>query len=115
MKKIKQIKRNIKFAWQRLTRDYDDSISWDLGFESIKHMRNGLKLYLRDAPKVVDLEYHKIEYLGHEFSLLTWLKVFLDICNDLVDSYYDFDDQKCITLLEQYMICYKKLMFYLWW
>lgn len=138
MKKNKKNKRNIinkiiprkaryawretKHAWQRLTKGYDKSLSWDLGYSSIEQMKIGLDYYLQDAPKIIDLSYHKIEYRGTTYTLEQLLKIFQQIATYIYLNYYDYTwstDTKYKKIFEDnlaaYMELYNLLLFYLWW
>ena len=120
--KIRCKLRDIKYAWQRLTKGYDRSLSWDLGYNSIKQMKIGLDYYLQDAPKIVDLSYHKIKYRGKEYTLEQLLKIFQQITDYVYFNYYDYTwstDNKYKKIFEDnlaaYMELYNLLLFYLWW
>lgn len=114
--------RSIKHAWQRLTKGYDRSLSWDLGYSSIEQMKIGLDYFLEDAPKIIDLSYHKIEYRGKIYDLYTLLKIFHNITNYIYNNYYDYawsTDKEFNKIfkdnLASYMELYNILLFYLWW
>lgn len=122
IKKIKILIRDIRGAWKRATKRYDDSLSWELGYYSIEQMKYGLDYFLKDAPKIVDLTYHHITYRDKEYTLEELLKLFQQI-TDYV--YHNFDEVRWTSdknfekiffeNLDAYYELHKLLLFYLWW
>ena len=56
---------------------------WSLDIAFYKWLREHLTVYLRDAGKMVDLEYHKFEVDGAEYSQLEIIKAMLTILDSI--------------------------------
>ena len=121
-KKKHILPQSVRYALQRVIKGYDSSLSWNLGYNSIKQMKIGLEQLINEGGQIVDFTFHKISYRGQVYSLLDLLKVFLNVTTYICDNYYEYmwsnDDEfqtKFINNLSAYMELYSILLFYLWW
>ena len=66
---------------------------WDLDWTFIKWLNEHLKVYKKDASKIVDLEYHKFNYKGEELTQLEVINRLIQITNYLIDDYNVWEDE----------------------
>ena len=64
---------------------------WDLDYAFTKWLNEHLKVYKKDAIKIVDLEYHKFTYNDEELTQLEIIDKLIHITNFLLnDSVFSF-------------------------
>lgn len=105
----------IKNRWVRKKGVFDSELTWDLGYYSLEFMRDGLQKYLEVAPKIIDLEYHKIKYKNKIYTQKELMEIMYEKCRILCDKWYDYSDDELYKTLDEYMTLYKKLIGYMWW
>jgi len=93
---------------------------WSLDHSLILWLNEHLKVYLEDAGKMVDLEFHKIKYGRKTYTQKELIERLIVITNILSDenAYYGYDEHMKDTIVsltnEMYDIL-KVVHFYLWW
>jgi hypothetical protein len=108
------IKRNIKYWWQRRTRGWSDDECWSIDYQFIVWLNTRLKVYLRDAPKVVNLEYHKFNYKGKEHTQLDLIIRLINITDKLKQSYWEYNEGQ-IEEINEVLDVFKLIFSTLWW
>ena len=110
--------RDVKYWFQRRTRGWSDDETWCIDYYFLKWLKKHLKAYLKDAGKVVDLEFHKFEYKGKECSLSYLVARMIYLCNNLLNQYdyWSFDDQIMVEETKNELLdIFKLTFFYLGW
>lgn len=88
---------------------------WNIDYSFILWLHEHLTKYLEDASKVVDLEYHKIDYKGNTYTQLEIINKILEITTKLKDedAYYGIEDVG--KQVNEMLDLFKTAYFYLWW
>ena len=87
---------------------------WNLDYELVKWLNEHLKVYLEDASKIVDLEFHKFKYKRKDYTKKELIKKLISMTDRLLDDdikYFDFAEE---LKNEMYDIL-KLIHFSLWW
>lgn len=87
---------------------------WNLNYSFIVWLNKRLKVYIKDASKVVDFNFHTYKYRGAIYSQAQVLDKMLNLTNHLKETYWDVDPQSLAEtreLLELFMISFNDL----WW
>lgn len=90
MKKFR-VKRSLKLWFQRRTRGWSDDECWDLRYSFLVWLREHLKVYMRDAKNRVDLEYHKYNYKGKEYTQLELINKLIELSDTCLYIYGDLE------------------------
>ena len=114
MRKIRFLLRRIKFWFQRRIRGYDDSLAWNINYEFILWLKKALILYLKQAPRIVDIEYHKFEFEGKTKTQKEMIIDLLCECIYLEKHYYDHTEEED-KHIQRMLKIFKELYYYLWW
>ena len=89
---------------------------WNLNYEFIVWLKQHLPVYVEEAGEIVDLEYHKFNYKGKEYTQLQLINRMIELVNYLTgnERYFDFDQvpvEKTEELLEIFTLTFPSL----WW
>ena len=108
--------RKIKYWWQRRTRGWDDSGTWNLDYEFMLWLNSRFKKYLEQADKIVDLDYYKFTYKGVEYTQ----KQLISKIIELTDKYKeikaeDWLDERTIDMVNITLDLFRLLYWYMWW
>ena len=114
MIRIRSKFRQIKYWFQRRIRGYDDSLAWNINYEFIIWLKKALILYLKQAPRVIDIEYHKFEFEGKTLTQKEMMINLLWECIYLEKHYYDYEDE-VEKHTERLLTIFKEVYHYLWW
>ena len=89
---------------------------WNLDYELVKWLNEHLKVYRKEAIKVVNLEFYKFEYKKKEYTQLEILDRLIDITNTLLETdYFDCDVNKTNKLKNEMYDLLKEIHWQLWW
>jgi len=89
---------------------------WNLNYEFIVWLKEHLSVYVKEASKMVDLEYHKFNHRGEEYTQLQLINKMIELADYLVEDerYFDWDpvpQEKVEELLEIFKLTFPSL----WW
>ena len=115
MKKIRKIKRNIKFWWQRRTRGWDDSDCWNLNYQFVKWFHQHLLVYKEQASKMVDLEYHKFNYNGYEYTQLQLINKLIVLTAEYMEDEAEDNWNDLNSIKNEILDIFKLIFWTLWW
>lgn len=118
MKKMRTIKRDVKFWFQRRIRGWSDDETWNLDYEFIKWVNSRFKKYKEKASKIVDLEYHKFTYKRKTYTQLELIDKVIDISNAVVneDEWFlnkSFEEKDQIK--NEIFNIFKLIFWEMWW
>ena len=89
---------------------------WNLDYELVKWLNEHLKVYKKEAIKVVNLEYYKFEYKRKEYTQLEILNRLIEITDVLLETdYFDCDISKTNGLKNEMYDLLKEVHWQLWW
>lgn len=89
---------------------------WSLDYSLVVWLNEHLKIYLKEADKIIDLDYYKFDYDNDTYTLKDVIERLIDITDYLKDHYYDWDNLKVLqSNIEQMYDLMKMIHFYLWW
>lgn len=89
---------------------------WNLDYTLVLWLNEHLKIYLKDADKIIDLDYYKFDYDNDTYTFKDIIERLIDITDYLKDHYYDWDNLKVLqSNIEQMYDLMKMIHFYLWW
>lgn len=86
---------------------------WSLDGTFIRWLNEHLKVYLRDADKVVDLDYHKFNYKGKECTQKELIIYLIRITDDLIPM--DNWDEEYGDLCNEMLDIWKLIFPAMWW
>ena len=89
---------------------------WNLNYSFIVWLKEHLPIYVKEASKMVDLEYHKFNFRGEEYTQLQLINRMIELVNYLTEDekYFDWDPvpvEKTEELLEIFKLTFPSL----WW
>ena len=89
---------------------------WDLDYAFYKWLLEHLQVYLKDATGIIDLEYHKAEYNGKEYTQREAIERMIETCKWLTRNDFDYiwdreSDGKVNELLDLWKIWHTAM----WW
>lgn len=91
---------------------------WSLDYNIVKWLNEHLKVYLKDAYEVIDLEYDKFEYKGNTYTMLQMINRFIVMTDELLDIYSDMqesDIDRMYKLKDEMYDILKIIHFRLWY
>ena len=113
---MRKIKRKINYWFQRRIRGWSDDECWDLRYSFIKWFNEHLKVYKRDANKIVDLEYHKYIYKGKQYTQLELINILIESTDKCLLIYGDLDFLNQFSQLKDDIFEISNLIFWdMWW
>ena len=89
---------------------------WNLNYSFIVWLKEHLSIYVKEASKMVNLEYHKFNFRGEEYTQLQLINRMIELVNYLTEDerYFDWDPvpvEKTEELLEIFKLTFPSL----WW
>lgn len=87
---------------------------WDLDFAFIKWLNVHLKVYKKDAARVVDLDYHKFDYNGRKWSQGEIIDRLISLTNSCLlagDIWSDGYEEKVTEILNLWVLVFPAM----WW
>lgn len=112
--KLRTLKRNIKYWFQRRTRGWSDDETWNLDCEFIKWVNSRFKKYKEQAGKIVDLEFHKFQYEGKEYTQLELIDKVIKLSNEYIDIDLLSED-KLDPIKDEMFDIFKLIFWTMWW
>jgi hypothetical protein len=112
--KLRTLKRNIKYWFQRRTRGWSDDETWNLDCEFIKWVNSRFKKYKEKASKIVDLESHRFEYEGKEYTQLELIDEIIKLSNEYIDAGLLSED-KLNSIKDEIFDIFKLIFWTMWW
>lgn len=116
---IRTIKRDIKYWLQRRVRGWSDDETWNLDYEFIKWVNSRFKKYKEKASKIVDLEFHRFEYEGKEYTQLQLIDRVIELTDEmLTDEYWDLihtDAERLEKIKDEVFDIFKLIYGVMWW
>lgn len=112
--KLRTLKRNIKYWFQRRTRGWSDDETWNLDCEFIKWVNSRFKKYKEKASKIVDLESHRFEYEGKEYTQLELIDKVIKLSNEYIDTSLLSED-KLNSIKDEIFDIFKLIFWTMWW
>ena len=90
---------------------------WNLDYELIKWLNTHLKVYKKEASKIVDLEFYKFTYKKKEYTQLEILDRLIEITDYLLDiDYFIIEVPELVNKNKNEMYDLLKLVHWnLWW
>ena len=65
---------------------------WNLDYAFYEWLNEHLKVYKKEASKIVDLEYHKFEYNGREWTQIEIIDHLIFLTGQVILDYFDWGD-----------------------
>ena len=87
---------------------------WSLDYAFVKWLNEHLKVYKKDASKMVNLEYHRFDYNGEELTQLEIINRLINLTDTLMLDYDMWNDdciQKSKEMLELWAVVFPAM----WW
>lgn len=89
---------------------------WNVNWQFVLWLNQHLKIYKDDALHYVDLEYHKFEYQGQEYTQLQLIDKLIEITDWLIadERYFDWTEEtsnKTNEMLNIFVLIFESL----WW
>ncbi len=89
---------------------------WNVNWQFVLWLNQHLKIYKDDALHYVDLEYHKFEYQGQEYTQLQLIDKLIEITDWLIadEQYFDWTEEtsnKTNEMLNIFVLIFESL----WW
>ena len=116
---IRTVKRDIKYWLQRRIRGWSDDETWNLDYEFIKWVNSRFKKYKEKASKIVDLEFHRFEYEGKEYTQLQLIDRVIELTDEiLTDEYWNLiytDAERLEKNKDEVFDIFKLIYGVMWW
>ena len=112
--KLRALKRNIKYWFQRRTRGWSDDEIWNLDCEFIKWVNSRFKKYKEEAGKIVDLEFRKFQYEGKEYTQLELIDKVIKLSNEYIGTNLLSKD-KLNSIKDEIFDIFKLIFWTMWW
>lgn len=112
--KLRTLKRSIKYWFQRRIRGWSDDETWNLDYEFIKWVNSRFKKYKEKASKIVDLEFHRFEYEGKEYTQLELIDKVIKLSNEYIDIDLLSED-KLDPIKDEIFDIFKLIFWTMWW
>ena len=116
---IRTVKRDIKYWLQRRIRGWSDDETWNLDNENKKRVNSRFKKYKEKASKIVDLEFHRFEYEGKEYTQLQLIDRVIELTDEmLTDEYWDLihtDAERLEKIKDEVFDIFKLIYGVMWW
>jgi hypothetical protein len=112
--KLRTLKRSIKYWFQRRTRGWSDDETWNLDYEFIKWVNSRFKKYKEKVSKIVDLEFHRFEYEGKEYTQLELIDKVIKLSNEYIDTNLLSED-KLNSIKDEIFDIFKLIFWTMWW
>lgn len=112
--RLRTLKRSIKYWFQRRTRGWSDDETWNLDYEFIKWVNSRFKKYKEKASKIVDLEFHRFEYEGKEYTQLELIDKVIKLSNEYIDTNLLSGD-KLNSIKDEIFDIFKLIFWTMWW
>ena len=89
---------------------------WNLNYSFILWLNERLKIYKEEASRTVDLNYHKFNWQGKEYTQLQMIDKLIELTDYLIEEerYFDWTDEtdKVVkNMLEIFSLIFESL----WW
>lgn len=69
---------------------------WDMNYALFKWLNEHCRTYIKDAGKIVDLEYYKFDYNGKTYTQLEIIKLLIEK-TDVIIKLDDWDDEYIVV------------------
>lgn len=112
--KIKVIKRNIRYWFQRRTRGWSDDETWNLDYEFIKWINSRFKKFKEKAGKIVDLEFHTFIYKKKKYTQLELIDKVIELSDEYINNTFSFED-KLDPIKNEIFDIFKLIFWCMWW
>lgn len=115
--KLRTLKRNIKYWFQRRTRGWSDDETWNLDYEFIKWINSRFKRYKKLASKNICLTYHNFTYKGKEYTQLELIDKVIEISNIVVneDEWFSKNFEELDPIKNEIFDIFKLIFWTMWW
>lgn len=119
MKKMRTIKRDVKFWFQRRIRGWSDDETWNLNYEFILWLNSRFKKYREQAIKIVNLEYYKFEYKDKTYTQLQVIDRIIELTDYIINGdYYEMmwsDVEHLEAMKDEIFDLFKMSFGAMWW
>lgn len=89
---------------------------WNLNYSFILWLKERLPVYVEEASKVVNLEYHKFNFRGEEYTQLQLINKMIESVNYLTEDEKYFNwSQESGEKTEELLEIFKLVFSTLWW
>ena len=89
---------------------------WNLNYSFILWLKERLPVYVEEASKVVNLEYHKFNFRGEEYTQLQLINKMIELVNYLTEDEKYFNlTQESSEKTEELLEIFKLVFTTLWW
>lgn len=109
--------RNIKNFFQKHIRGWSDDECYDLDYTFVKWINSRFKTYLKQASRMVDLEYHTFTYKRKKYTQKEIIERIIYLSDELLNDnkYYSYDDQEIYTMSHEILDLFKLVYWHMWW
>lgn len=87
---------------------------WNLNYSFIKWLNEHLRVYKKEASKIVNLEYHTYEYRGRKYTQLEAIDRMIFLSGQMLLDYCDLSDFQ-EEYKDQLMDLWKLVFDAMWW
>lgn len=87
---------------------------WNLNYSFVKWLNEHLRVYRKEASKIVNLEYHTFEYRGRTYTQLEIIDKMIFLSGQLILDHYDWGDFY-EDYVDQLLDLWKIVFHAMWW
>ena len=86
---------------------------WHLDYSFLKWLQERLPVYLNEAGKIVDLDFHKFTYKDNEYTQKQMIEKLIVLVNDAAK--YNLWDDEYLPTVDEILEIWKLIFHSMWW
>ena len=112
------LKRTVKYWFQRRIRGWSDDETWNLDYSFIKWVNSRFKKYKEQAIKIIDLEFKKFTYKKKTYTQLELIDKVIELSDELIEGDYwnaDITTTNLEKIKNEIFDIFKLIYWSMWW
>lgn len=112
------IKRNLKFWFQKRIRGWSDDECWNLNLSFIEWVNSRFKRYMKDASKMIDLEFHTFKYKRKKYTQKEIIERIIKLSDEVLEIGFNYDNEtkdKINEDVNEMFDLFKIVFWAMWW
>ena len=98
-----------------IKRGWSDDECWNLDYSFIEWLNKHLKVYKKDASRIVDLEYHKFTYKRKKYTQLQLIDKLIELTDEYIKMKHEDWLEDGSKYIDEIFDIFKLIYWSLWW